>query len=139
MAQIDEASRRWDDFQGGRPITLPDGAVWWFYEPPAVTRGISVGWTFGSGVAPDVDLTLSIRFARVVRKWKHATCDADRACVILEAAWFLLARNYSVTPAEFEAIMAQAQGDEATSLGVELRRLVDEACERAVCKAKEVA
>lgn len=139
---IFEASRRWDDFQGGREIMLPDGQTWSFYEPQAKVRKGRAGWTFGPDVAPDVDQVLSDRFSRVLYKWKRASTDADRASVILEAAWFLLARNYNVTPAEFEAILGQAaeqDSDVQQALGVEFRRLVDEACDRAVACLREVA
>lgn len=137
-----EASRRWDDFQGGRLIELPDGQTWEFYEPAAVVRKGRAGWTFGADVAPDVDQVLSDRFSRVLYKWKRVSTDADRASVVLEAAWFLLARNYNVTPAEFEAILGPAanqSGEAQKSLGAEFRRLIDEACERAVAVLREVA
>jgi hypothetical protein len=130
--RIDEISRRWPDFQGGRPITLPDGQDWQFYEPEAVLRNGLEGWTFGADVPPDVDAVLSSRFSKVIYKWKRARSDADRASVVLEAAWFLLARNYAVTADEFEGVLSTSSGDEATTLGLELRRLVDEACDRAV-------
>lgn len=139
---IPEASRRWDDFRGGRPIELPDGQIWSFYEPAAVVRKGRAGWTFGANVAPDVDEVLSSRFSRVLYKWKRASTDADRASVVLEAAWFLLARNYNVTPAEFEAIVGQStsqSGDTQKSLGAKLRRLIDEACDRAVTVLQGVA
>lgn len=139
---ISEASRRWDDFQGGRPIRLPDGDIWQFYDPQAVVRRGRVGWTFGADVAPDVDAVLSDRFSRVLYKWKRASTDADRSSVVLEAAWFLLARNYNVTAAEFEAILGQAIGqhsDAQKTLGAEFRRLIGEACERAVVALREVA
>lgn len=136
MPLIDEASRRWDDFQGGRAIELPDGQVWSFYEPAAVIRKGRAGWTFGVDVAPDVDQVLSDRFSRVLYKWKRATDDADRAAVVLTAAWFLLARNYNVTDREFQAILANGI---PPALGVEFRRLIDEACERAVAVLQGVA
>jgi hypothetical protein len=101
---INEASRRWDDFPGGRWVDLPDGQRWAFYEPQAVLRDGRPGWTFGG--APDVDAILSSRFGRVLAKRSKATTDEDRASATLEAAWFLLARNYSVTPEEFEALLA---------------------------------
>lgn len=135
MEKIDERSRRWDDFQGGRPIELPDGNFWQFYEPETVLRNGLEGWTFGADVPPDVDAVLSSRFSRVIYKWKRARSDADRASVVLEAAWFLLARNYNVTADQFEGILSLASGDEATTLGLELRRLVDEACDRATAIA----
>lgn len=140
--EIDEASRRWDDFQGGRAIELPDGQVWSFYEPQAKIRKGRAGWTFGVDVAPDVDQVLSDRFSRVLYKWKRASTDADRASVVLEAAWFLLARNYNLTPAEFEAILGRAanqSGDDQQALGAEFRRLIDEACDRAVATLQGVA
>jgi len=139
---INEASRRWDDFQGGRPIELPDGQHWFFYEPEAMVRKGRVGWTFGADVAPDVDTVLSDRFSRVLYKWKRATTDADRASVMLEAAWFLLARNYNVTADEFGGIVGRAaerSGEAQKTLGVELRRLVDEACVRGVSALQGVA
>lgn len=133
---IPEASRRWDDFQGGRPIELPDGQTWSFYEPQAKVRKGRAGWTFGADVAPDVDQVLSDRFSRVLYKWKHATDDVDRAAVVLTAAWFLLARNYNVTDREFQGILGMGASQ---ALGVEFRRLIDEACERAVVALQGVA
>lgn len=139
---IPEASRRWDDFQGGRPIELPDGQTWLFFEPEAMVRKGRAGWTFGPDVAPDVDKVLSDRFSRVLYKWKRASTNADRSSVVLEAAWFLLARNYNVTPEEFEAILGPAAGQSGESqqtLGMEFRRLVDAACDRAVATLQGVA
>lgn len=133
---ISEASRRWDDFQGGRPILLPDNQVWQFYEPQAVVRRGRVGWTFGADVAPDVDTVLSDRFSRVLYKWKRAGDDADRAAVVLTAVWFLLARNYNVTDREFQAILGMGAQQ---ALGVEFHRLIAEACERAVAALQGVA
>lgn len=101
---IDEASRRWDDFQGGRPVLLPDGQTWWFFEPEAIVGG--PGWNFKA--APDLNVALSVAFGKILAKIDRAGNDEERACGALEAAWFLLARNYSVTPEEFEAIMLQA-------------------------------
>lgn len=139
---IPEASRRWDDFQGGRPIELPDGQVWEFYVPQAVVRRGRAGWSFGAEVATDVDAVLSDRFSRVLYKWKRASNDADRSSVILEAAWFLLARNYDVTAKEFELILMAAAtqpSDAQKALGAEFRRLVNEACDRAVVALQGVA
>lgn len=101
---IDEASRRWPDFQGGRLIELPDGQTWCIYEPEAIVGG--AGWRFGA--APDLDAALSVGFARILAKWGRATDDTERACATLEAAWFLLARNYNVTAEEFERILMPA-------------------------------
>lgn len=133
---VHEHTRRWPDFQGGRPILLPDNQVWQFYEPSPKIRKGRAGWTFGADVAPDVDQVLSDRFSRVLYKWKHARDDADRAAVVLTAAWFLLARNYNVTDREFQAILAKGV---APTLGAEFRRLIDEACDRAVATLQGVA
>lgn len=130
---IDEASRRWDDWQGGRPITLPDGASWWFYEPEAMTRNGLPGWTFGGAVPRDVDSVLSGRLTRITDKWACALDEGERASAILEAAWFLLARNYALTPAEFEQVMSGATAwpeDRQKALGDQLLMLVGVACMR---------
>jgi hypothetical protein len=98
---IDEMARRHDDFQGGRPILLPDGQAWVFCEPEAIVGG--PGWRWGA--APDLDVGLSVAFARLLAKIDRAPDDGRRACGALEAAWFLLYRNYNVSREEFEAIM----------------------------------
>jgi hypothetical protein len=132
--RIDEASRRWPDFQGGQAIELPDGQTWRFYEPAAMTRGGMPGWTFGAGVPHDIDAILSDRFGRIVVKWGRAADDRERASAMLEAAWFLLARNYAVTAGEFERIVAGASAWEDSRqgrLGAQLLMLVGTACSRA--------
>ena len=131
---ISEASRRWDDFQGGRPIELPDGQVWEFYEPEALTRGGKPGWTFGESTPRDIDAILSGRFTKLADKWGRAVDDSDRASAMLEMAWFLLARNYAITPSEFERIMAPISEwpeDRQKGLGGQLLLLVGMACSRA--------
>lgn len=131
---ISEISRRWDDFQGGKSIELPDGQVWWFYQPEAMIRDGLPGWTFGPDVSPDIDAILSGRFSKIVDKWALAIDDEERACAVLEAAWFLLARNYMITPDEFEQIMALAStwpDDHQKAIGEKLLLHVGMACMRA--------
>lgn|GEM_PF-5183195 len=133
-SHIDERSRRWPDFQGGQAVALPDGQTWWFFEPAAVTRRGVAGWTFGAAVPDDIDAILSDRFNRIVGKWSRAGHDHERGSAILEAAWFLLARNYAVTPAEFERIVAAAakwDSPQQRRLGTQLLVLVGTACARA--------
>lgn len=130
---IDEASRRWDDFQGGRPIVLPDGQTWHFYEPAACVRSGRPGWTFGPDVPDDVDAILSHRFGRLVRKWSRAQNKDDQASAMLEAAFYLLARNYALTLEEFEPIMLRASewdADNQAALGEALAVLIGTACAR---------
>lgn len=130
---IDERARRWPDFQGGQAIELPDGQTWWFYEPAATPRRGAPGWTFGAVVPADVDAVLSHRFGRIVARWNRADDDHERGSTILEAAWFLLARNYAVAPAEFERIVAAAAAwdDPRRRLETRLLMLVGAACARA--------
>jgi hypothetical protein len=99
-----EADRRWADFRGGRPILLPDGQEWHFHEPAAVIRDGKAGWTFNA--PSDIDAILSHRFGRILAKWTRAADDGERASVVLEASWFLLACNYCLTQAEYESILA---------------------------------
>lgn len=130
--RIDERSRRWPDFRGGREITLPDGGAWSFFEPQAVLRDGRTGWTFDAPT--DIDAILSHRFWRILAKWGRATDDSERACVVLEAAWFLLARNYAITADELEGILMDMHGwDERrqASLMGELLALVGVALARA--------
>jgi len=112
VALIVESERRWADWSEGRPIELPDGQTWHFYRPEPLIRDGVPGWSFGAGT-PEVDAVLSARFGLVVTKWGKAADDADRAAAVLEAAWFLLARNYRLTRAEFGAIMLRAAPWEA--------------------------
>jgi hypothetical protein len=129
---LSEAERRWPDFQGGRPIRLPNGEDWHFYDPEPAGRD----WTFGPDVLPAVNETLSRRLHRILAKWQRATTDADRASSILEASWFLLARNYNVTQEEFEAILSEDDGQvgEVASL---LLAHVGIVCGRSVLHARE--
>lgn len=102
-----ESERRWADWSEGQWIALPDGQEWSFYEPaPTMRDGIS-GWSFGADT-PEMDAVLSARFGLVIAKWGKATDDADRAAAILEAAWFLLARNYYITQTEFGSIILKS-------------------------------
>jgi hypothetical protein len=129
---IFEADRRWSDFRGGREIMLPGGEVWAFYEPAAVMRDGKVGWSFE--VPPDLDLIHSSRFGRILAKWQRAATDNERASTVLEASWFLLARNYAVTQAEFASILSDLDGcpDEfTTDLMAQLISLIGIALSRA--------
>jgi hypothetical protein len=133
-ALIDEASRRWPDWQGGRPIKLPNDQIWWFYEPEAVLRDGKPGWTFGPDVPRDVDAILSGRLRRILDGWSAAGDEAGRSAAILTAAWFLLARNYAITAEEFGAIMGRAgerPESEQREFGERLLLLVATACARA--------
>ena len=69
---LNEASRRWDDFQGGRPVSLPDGQTWWFYEPEGRVRLDGPGWTFGDNVPSDVDAILTRALERAVLAGRDA-------------------------------------------------------------------
>lgn len=127
-----ESDRRWADFRDGREIELPSGGVWTFFEPAAVVRDGKAGWTFDA--PPDVDAILSHRFGKILAKWRRAADDGERACVILEASWFLLARQYNVSQAEFEGILSGMSGwDESRQAALmgELIFLVGTALSRA--------
>lgn len=144
MNKIDESSRRWPDFQGGRPITLPDGAVWWFATPEPLIRLTDdeavPSWRFAD--APLVDAVLAGKFAAILLKIGNATTTKERTSATLEAAWFLLARNYRITPDEFESIlMESAMWDDVdqAEVGRELGELVDDVMRRSLSYAGEVA
>lgn len=144
---ISESERRWSDWRGGRAIALPDGQTWHFYMPRPIVRpvpddaGVVVGvpsWTFDAG-DPDVDLALAGIFAAILLKRNLAMNDADRAGGTLEAAWFLLARNYNVTMSEFESILAGAAacpGARQASLGRQLHAIVKDALDRSLSLAE---
>lgn len=129
-----ESERRWNDWQGGQPIELPDGQTWWFCAPEAQVRDGLPIWSFGPGTPHDLNVGLSTAFRRILRKWTRATNDDDRAAATLEAAWFLLARNYQVSPEEFEGILAgldnRTQGEQG-SLMADFLMLVGGTCARA--------
>jgi hypothetical protein len=130
---IDEASRRWPDWQPGMPVVLPDGQTWHFAAPEATVRAGLPGWTFGPDVPRDVDAILSGRLARILEGWSKAEDEAGRAAAILTAAWFLLARNYAITHGEFGAILGLAAGwddDRQRDLGERLMGPVTLACVR---------
>jgi hypothetical protein len=100
-----ESDRRWADFRAeGQPIGLPDGQTWWFAMPAAVVRDGKAGWTFEA--PPDIDAILSHRFGKILAKWRRAADDGGRASVVLEASWFLLARQYAITQDELEGILS---------------------------------
>lgn len=107
--------RRRPEYAGGTPILLPDGLPWRFFEPRPVVRQVRgdegegerlIAWDFGG---PDVDAEtndiLGRGFHKILAKIDRATNDRDRASGHLEAAWFLLARNYGIEPEEFEDIL----------------------------------
>lgn len=144
VEHIDEQARRWPDFQGGRPITLPIGGTWWFYEPAAFNRSTPEGsvvpsFTFGADIDPTLDLMIAQRFAVILVKYGKAADETERSCATLEAAWFLLARNYNVTPAEFESILGAAivwPEAKREALGKALGSLIDSACARSLARAE---
>jgi hypothetical protein len=139
VPMIDEQSRRWPDFQGGRAIVLPDGQAWVFFEPEATLRAGRPGWTFGPGVPRDVDAILSGRFARLVARWTPDGDHVDRGAIILTAGWFLLARNYAITAEEFGRIMAGLAGwpeAEQRDVGEQILSVVGTACARATALAE---
>lgn len=128
-----ESERRWDDWQGGQPIDLPDGQTWWFYEPDATVHDGMPGWSFGAET-PELDRTLSCRFGLIVASWGKAADDADRAAAILDAAWFLLARNYDVSRSQFATLMLGASRwdrDRHERFASEVLALVGFACNHA--------
>ena len=138
---IQESDRRWGDWSEGQWIELPDGQRWSFYAPEARTRGGRPGWTFGPDVPPDVDAILSHRLGRILGKLSRAADDGDRASVILEAGWFLLARNYNITQAEFKGMLVSAlrwDGDRQAQFGGEILALVGMACMRSTALAEVV-
>jgi hypothetical protein len=127
---IHEAERRWADWRYGQPVDLPNGETWHFYEPETVVCNSKPGWTF-EAPTPEVDAELSRRFERLIGKWGRAKDDAERASAILEAAWFLLARNYAISRQEFESVLSLASSwDEGRQerLGEHLVKVVGGAC-----------
>ncbi len=136
-----ESERRWDDFQGGCPIELPNGEIWTFYAPEARTRAGRPGWTFGVDVPADVDAILSNRLTRILAKLSRAVFNEERASVMLEAAWFLLARNYNITQDQYEAILSGVSAwsdDDQQQFGSQLQGLVGIACARSTALAEVI-
>lgn len=111
-----ESERRWADFQGGYSILMPDGDAWTFALPECTPSRGRLTWSFGPDVPNDLNAILSAKLAACVRKYLQAGDEADRACAAFEIAWFLLARNYSITPDEFESLASQAQRLDAAGL-----------------------
>lgn len=144
----DERSSRRPEFAGGRPIRLPDGDAWAFFEPRPVVRAVEgpdgsparvPSWTFGEDLDPTLDLALAGRFAALVGLHRAAATDEERAAVTLQAAGFLLARNYQISPERFAQILAGADrlpGSEQAALGDALRALISDACSRSLAHAE---
>jgi hypothetical protein len=114
MTPLSEPDRRRAEFAGGTPVVMPDGRPWRLIEPAAVVRpvkggedgdGLMIAWDFGPGLDAETDDALGRAFQRAVAKIDRAGNDRDRACGVLEAAWLLLARNYDLSPEEFEDLV----------------------------------
>jgi hypothetical protein len=91
----------------GIDIELPDSEVWTFAMPEARVATNALAWSFGPDVPPDIDKILSHKLWKLSLKWHGASTDAEKAQSTLEIAWFLLARNYEITPEEFEGILGR--------------------------------
>ena len=108
-----ERSRRRPEWQKGCAVTFPDGQRWHFYDP-APRRvehegATAVFWDFGIGFLDrDVLGSLNHNFYRLLRKATRARNDLQRASANLEIAWFLLARNYTVSQDDFQDLLYAA-------------------------------
>ncbi len=97
------------------PIPLtPDGHPWRLYEPVPVMRDVRgedgvedrmIAWEFGPDLDAETNESLGRGFQKILVKIVNAESNDDRACGWLEAAWFLLARNYEITADEFEDLL----------------------------------
>jgi hypothetical protein len=113
MIPLMEQERRRVEFAGGTPIILPNREPWRFFDPHPVERdfhdedGIAhvIAWEFGPGVDAETNDSLGRGFQRLIQKIDRADNREDRACGLLEAAWYLLARNYVISQDEFEDLL----------------------------------
>lgn len=138
MGSVEHNCRR-PEWAGGTPLLLPDGQVWWFYEPRP--RVVEVGgtsavlWDWGVSAAENVALTEALY--RVLGKLVRALTDAERVGAVCDVAWLMLARNYEVAPDEFEA--ALNAGPISAGLWRRMEQMVVALNERAVAAQKAVA
>lgn len=112
---LTEPERRRVEFAGGTAVVLPDGVPWRFYEltPFECTardgdgtgESRMIAWDFGSDLDAETNASLGQGFQRLLAKIDRAANANDRACGMLEAAWFLLARNYIVSQDDFENLL----------------------------------
>lgn len=127
---LTEHDRRRAEFAGGTPIVLPDGQPWRFFDPMPVKRsirgengeeGFVLAWEFGPGVDAETNDSLGQGFARVLEKIDAASNKADRTCGVIEAMWYLLARNYVISQDDFEDLLLRG----STHTAERRRRLYD--------------
>lgn len=126
---LTEPERRRVEFAGGTPVVMPDGAPWRLFEPRPVERDVHdedgivhvICWEFGPGVDAETNDSLGMGFQRVLAKIDRAENRDDRACGLIEAAWYLLARNYVISQEEFEDLLLRG----ATQGPARRKRLYD--------------
>ncbi len=139
---LTEPERRRVEFAGGTPIVLPDGQPWRFFEPKpmrCLVRGedgadeFMIAWDFGPGVDAETNDSLGRGFHAILEKINGAENRDDRACGMVEAAWYLLARNYVISQDDFEDLLLRGAGYSAERrrrLHGALSRVVLEPCLR---------
>lgn len=140
---LTEPERRRVEFAGGTPIVMPDGKAWRFFEPRPVRcpvmgedddEGEMIAWDFGGeGVDAETNDSLGRGFQRILEKINRAENRDDRTCGTLEAAWYLLARNYVISQDNFEDLLLSGAGqspERRRRLYASLGRLIEVACAR---------
>ncbi len=139
---LTEPERRRVEFAGGTPVVMPDGQPWRLFDPHPVARPVRgdgdggewlIAWEFGPGLDAETNDSLGRGFHRVLAKIDRAANRDDRACGLIEAAWYLLARNYVISQDEFEDLLLRGAAHGATRrkrLYDALRDVVAVPCER---------
>ncbi|MDR3632625.1 MAG: hypothetical protein P4L84_02245 [Isosphaeraceae bacterium] len=107
-AVYDERGLRRPEWAGGTPLLLPDGQAWWFYEPePELVEeaGVSaVLWDFGLA-SDEENVALCDALYKVLGKLVRAETAEQRVSAVVELSWLLLARNYEITPEQYEKVL----------------------------------
>lgn len=104
IATLREPDLRRPEFAGGTPLLLPDGQAWTFFEPkPSLTR--PGAWEWGGSLWAEEAVSLTNALYKILKRLTTATDVRERASQVSALAWLCLARNYQITPGQFEAIM----------------------------------
>jgi hypothetical protein len=137
IVPLTEPERRRREFAGGTPIALPDGRAWRFYTPRPVAGAVRgengpdgpmLVWDFGADLDADTNDALGQAFQRILNKIGRANGPEERACGMLEATWFLMARNYVISQEEFEDLFLRRT---KRRLCKALERLIGSICAQA--------
>ena len=119
-----EKKLRRKEFARGTALRLPDGQVWWFYEPGAAPGG----WDWGAVAEEEADhLTETLK--KLVKRLAEAKTLDERVTGVVWIAWLFLARNYTINPNRFDRILA-AHGPIPRPLWARLERFVVDLGER---------